>query len=160
MRGAFRFRRVIRPISNIAALAVLCAWPAAPAGAAPAPPAPDATPAYMFLEIPATPGQPELEFGVLSVSFDADVGVPLRRHGEAASDDADVKATLILVKPGAPSGLAVKVPYAALEVYETDAERKTLRRLSFRDVIFTSIGPDGDDPAERVTFTARSVTVH
>jgi hypothetical protein len=160
MKAAFRTRRVIRSISNIAILAVVCAWLAAPAVADPAPPAPDPTPAYMFLEIPAASGQPGAEYGVLSVSFDADVGVPLRRHGDATSDDADVKATLILIKPGAPIGLAVKVRYPALEVFETDADRKTLRRLSFREVILTSIGPDGDDPAERITFTARSVTVH
>lgn len=159
MKAAFRFRRVSRPFSNIAALAVLFAWPAVPAVGDPTPD-PEPTPAYMFLEIPATSGGARQEYGVLSVSFDADVGVPLRRHGDVKSDDADVKATLVLAKAGAPSGLAVKVPYAELEVFETDSARKTLRRLSFRDVIFTSIGPDGDDPAERVTFTARSVTVH
>jgi hypothetical protein len=160
MKADFGFRRVPWPISNIAALAVLFAWPAAQAVAAPAPPGPEPTPAYIFLEVPATAGQPAAEYGVLSVTFDADVGVPLRRHGDATSEDADVKATLILAKPNAPIGLAVKVRYAALEILETDANRKTLRRISFRNAIVTSIGPDGDDPAERVTFAARSVNVH
>ena len=152
-------RRATLTILNAAALAVFCSATMA-AAADPVQPETQATPAYMFLELPSNPAHTGSECGVLSFTYDAESGVPLHRRGDAVTPDGEIKATLVLVKSDVALPVVAKTPYAWLEVLETDADRKTLRRLTFHDVRVSTVGPAGDDPAERVTFTAKSVSIH
>jgi hypothetical protein len=106
--------------------------------------------------MPATPSRAAEAWAIVSMSYDADAGEPLD-SSPASTNAVNVRGTIVITKSDRATPLLAKWPYAALEIVESDAARKPLRRLTFRHVRIVSIEPDGDEPAERVTFTAGSV---
>ncbi|MBD5635075.1 MAG: hypothetical protein IAI49_11415 [Candidatus Eremiobacteraeota bacterium] len=119
-----------------------------------------ATPAFMFLDIPSTSGRAATELPVESYSYDAEVGAPLQRTSSRFTDDADVRGSFILVTSDATAPLRPKAQFVSLTIVEADENRNVTRRLTFHDVKIAGVGPAGDEPAERITFTARTVTIH
>ncbi len=147
--------------SAVATVTLFClvAGAGSAVAATPAPaPSPEITPAYMFLDVPAVADRAAVELGVISFTYDAEAGVPLRRHDPALSDDANVRVTMVIAKSDTPLPIAAKTSYGALVLVETDASKQPVKRLTFHDVKVETVGPDGDEPSTRVVFIAQSVT--
>jgi hypothetical protein len=154
-------REALRPAASTAAFAAALAFCVAGVGqavAAPPTPASDAAPAFMFLDLPAAGARAAVELPVVSFTYDAEAGTPIRRRGSATTDDENVRVTMVLAKTDSPIPIVAKTAYESFQLVETDATKVAIKRLTFHTVAIESSGPDGDEPSVRVTFTARTVT--
>jgi hypothetical protein len=156
MIAAKYVRRASTTILRTAALAFCCTMTASLALADPQPES-QPTPAYMFLDLPSASGHQAVELPLLSFSYDAQAGVPLDRRGTTTGPEGNVRATMLLAATADAPPFAVKTTYESIEIVQTDAGRTPVERLTFRDVTIATVDPAGDQPAVRVTFTARTV---
>ncbi len=156
MIAAKYVRRASTTILRTAALAVCCTLTTSLALAEPQPES-QPTPAYMFLDLPSASGHQAAELPLLSFSYNAQAGVPLDRRGSTSAPEGNVRATMLLAATADAPPFTAKTPYESIEIVQTDASRTPVKRLTFRDVTISTVEPAGDQPAVRVTFTARTV---
>jgi hypothetical protein len=156
MMSALDVRRASTTILRTVALAVCCTMTTSLALADPQPES-QPTPAFMFLDLPSVSGHEAVELPLLSFSYDAQAGVPLDRRSTLSGPEGNVRATMLLAATTGAPPITAKTPYASIEIVQTDASRSPVQRLTFRDVTIATVEPAGDQPAVRVTFTARTV---
>jgi hypothetical protein len=156
MNAATYLRRASTTILRTAALAVCCTMTTSLALADPQPES-QPTPAFMFLDLPSASGHQAVELPLLSFSYDAQAGVPLDRRSTLTASEGNVRATMLLAATADAPPFTAKTPYASIEIVQTDSSRTPVQRLTFHDVTIATVEPAGDQPAVRVTFTARTV---
>jgi len=114
-------------------------------------------PAAIVLDIPARGHVAAAQFPVATLSYDVGTGVPLRSVYTRLLSGVRVEGTVVVGKGPPRLKISPGTQFPALTIVESNDTGATVRRIDFRTVTITSVGPAGDGPGQRITFSARSL---